>query len=45
MSNSSIGMGEQDQAEREKFLNELQRIFKTSEKVGATLRVIGSLAF
>lgn len=44
MSNSSIGMGEQDQAEREKFLNELQRIFKTSEKVGATLRVIGSLA-
>ena len=45
MSNSSIGMGEQDQAEREKFLNELQRIFKTSEKVGVTLRVIGSLSF
>ncbi len=45
MSNSSIGMGEQDQAEREIFLNELQRIFKSSEKVGVTLRVIGSLAF
>ena len=45
MSKSLIGMGEQDQAEREKFLNELQRIFKTSEKVGVTLRVIGSLAF
>lgn len=45
MSNSSIGMGEQDQAEREKFENELQRILKTSQEHGITLRVIGSLAF
>lgn len=45
MSDSSIGMGEQDQAEREKFENELNRIFKVSEERGVTLRVIGSLAF
>lgn len=45
MSNSSIGMGEQDQAERELFENELQRIMTASEEQGVTLRVIGSLAF
>ena len=45
MSNSSIGMGEQDQAEREKFENELKRILQVSESQGVTLRVIGSLAF
>ena len=45
MSNSSIGMGAQDQAEREVFENELRRIIKASEKEGVTLRVIGSLAF
>jgi len=45
MSNSSIGMGAQDQAEREKFENELQRIFKASVENEVTLRVIGSLAF
>jgi hypothetical protein len=45
MSNSSIGMGEQDQAEREKFENELRRILKASEVEGVILRVIGSLAF
>lgn len=45
MSNSSIGMGEQDQAERQKFENELQRILNTSQERGVTLRVIGSLAF
>lgn len=45
MSDSSIGMGDQDQAEREKFENELQRILETSETHGVTLRVIGSLAF
>jgi hypothetical protein len=45
MSDNSIGMGEQDQAEREIFENELQRILATSESHGVTLRVIGSLAF
>ena len=45
MSNSSIGMGEQDQAERDKFENELHRILNRSEEHGVTLRVIGSLAF
>jgi hypothetical protein len=45
MSNNPIGMGEQDQSERKKFENELQRILKFSEHEGVTLRVIGSLAF
>jgi hypothetical protein len=40
-----IGMGEQDQAERQKFENELKRIIDVSNKAGVTLRVIGSLAF
>ena len=45
MTNSPIGMGQQDQAEREKFENELKRILKASEEKGILLRVIGSLAF
>jgi len=45
MSNSSIGMGPQDTAERQKFEQELQRILETSANAGVTLRVIGSLAF
>ena len=45
MTKSSIGMGEQDQAEREKFENELRRIINASGKAGLVLRVIGSLAF
>lgn len=45
MSNSSIGMHEQDQSEREKFENELKAILKASEDAGILLRVIGSLAF
>lgn len=45
MSTNPIGMGEQDQAEREKFENELKRILEASTKSGVTLRVIGSLAF
>jgi len=45
MTQSSIGMGEQDKAEREKFENELKRILKASEDAGILLRVIGSLAF
>lgn len=45
MTSSSIGMGEQDRAERDKFENELKRIIKASEDAGIVLRVIGSLAF
>jgi hypothetical protein len=45
MSNGSIGMGEQNQEEREKFETELQRILEESEEYDVTLRVIGSLAF
>jgi hypothetical protein len=45
MSDSAIGMGQQDKAEREKFENELQRILKASDESGVLLRVIGSLAF
>jgi hypothetical protein len=45
MTSSSIGMGEQDRAERDKFENELKRILKASDDAGIILRVIGSLAF
>lgn len=45
MTNGSIGMGEQDKAERDKFENELKRILKASEDAGIILRVVGSLAF
>jgi hypothetical protein len=45
MLSSSIGMGEQDRAERQKFENELKRILKASSDSGIILRVIGSLAF
>lgn len=45
MSSHSIGMGEQDLAEREKFENELKHILQASEQAGMLLRVIGSLAF
>jgi len=45
MTSSSIGMGEQDLAEREKFENELRHILKSSKEAGILLRVIGSLAF
>ena len=45
MSNSSIGMTEQDQSEREKFENELKAILKASDDANILLRVIGSLAF
>ncbi len=45
MSNSPIGMGEQDKAERERFENELKRIVESSNEAGLILRVIGSLAF
>ncbi len=45
MLSTSIGLGEQDRAEREKFEGELKRILKASSDVGIILRVIGSLAF
>lgn len=45
MTSGSIGMGEQDLAEREKFENELKHILKASQEAGLLLRVIGSLAF
>ena len=45
MTSGSIGMGEQDLAEREKFENELKHILKASQEAGILLRVIGSLAF
>jgi hypothetical protein len=45
MTGSTIGMGGQDLAEREKFESELKRILKASEDAGILLRVIGSLAF
>lgn len=45
MTNSSIGMGQQNQSEREKFENELRTILKASEDAGILMRVIGSLAF
>jgi len=45
MTGSSIGMGEQDRTERDKFENELKRILKASDDAGIILRVIGSLAF
>jgi len=45
MTNSPIGMGEQNRAEREKFENELKHILKASGEAGLLLRVIGSLAF
>src|SRR5574342_732037 len=45
MTDNSIGMGEQDRAERDKFEGELKRIIKASDESGILLRVIGSLAF
>jgi hypothetical protein len=45
MLSSSIGMAEQDRAERQKFENELKRILNASSEAGIILRVIGSLAF
>lgn len=45
MTSASIGMGEQDLAERKKFENELGHILKASQEAGILLRVIGSLAF
>ena len=40
MLSSSIGMGEQDRAERDKFENELKRILKACSDSGIVMRVI-----
>jgi hypothetical protein len=45
MVSSTIGMGEQDRTEREKFENELKHILNASTEAGIIMRVIGSLAF
>lgn len=45
MSSGPIGMGEQGEAEREWFINELTRVVDASNQAGLMLRVIGSLAF
>jgi hypothetical protein len=45
MTHGSIGMGEQDRSEREKFESELRAILKASSDSGVLMRVIGSLAF
>jgi hypothetical protein len=45
MTGSPIGMGEQNQSERDKFENELKRILKAADESRIILRVIGSLAF
>jgi hypothetical protein len=45
MTSNPIGMGHQDQAERDRFENELKRILNASDQAGVLLRVIGSLAF
>lgn len=45
MTNVPIGMGEQNQAERDVFENELARILEASDRMNVNLRVIGSLAF
>jgi hypothetical protein len=45
MTNTPIGMGEQNRAERDVFENELKRILDASDRLNLNLRVIGSLAF
>ncbi|HUH97162.1 MAG TPA: hypothetical protein VLZ89_07385 [Anaerolineales bacterium] len=45
MAGSAVGMGRQDQGEREKFEKELKRILNAANQSGIILRVIGSLGF
>jgi hypothetical protein len=45
MAVNAIGMGGQDQSERDKFENELKHILKAADQAGILLRVIGSLGF
>jgi hypothetical protein len=45
MPESTVGMGQQDRAERERFENEVRRIVQAGTGAGVTLRLLGSLAF
>lgn len=45
MPESTVGMGQQDRAERERFENEVRRIVEAGTAAGVTLRLLGSLAF
>ena len=45
MPDSTVGMGQQDRAERERFENEMRRIVEAGNAAGVTLRLLGSLAF
>jgi len=42
---TTLGMGAQDSAEREKFEREVVRIIQAGNQAGVVLRVLGSLAF
>jgi hypothetical protein len=45
MPESTVGMGQQGRAERERFENEVRRIVEAGSGAGVTLRLLGSLAF
>ena len=45
MPESTVGMGQQDRAERERFEDEVRRIVQAGTGAGVTLRLLGSLAF
>jgi hypothetical protein len=45
MAEPAVGMGPQDQAERERFENEVRRIVQAAQAEGLILRLLGSLAF
>jgi len=45
MSESTVGMGQQGRAERERFENEVRRIVDAGNAASVTLRLLGSLAF
>jgi hypothetical protein len=45
MPETTVGMGQQDRAERERFENEVRRIVDAGNAAGVTLRLLGSLAF
>jgi hypothetical protein len=45
MPETTVGMGQQGRAERERFENEVRRIVEAGSGAGVTLRLLGSLAF
>jgi hypothetical protein len=45
MPDSTVGMGPQDRAERDRFENEVKRIVQAGQEAGVILRILGSLAF